>query len=189
MDERWAEWKEGYFPKAAVEIGGSWLSTWLTLAALVGATGLLNELLRNSSRVPYAMALRGTLPAQLARLHPRFGTPHVSIVVNAVGIAALIPFSFQELVQVDMFLYALALILEFGALVWLRRKAPEMARPYRVPFGIPGVIALAAPPVALSILSMALADSPTKLVSLAGIALGLLVYSAAGFRRKNQAAA
>lgn len=189
VDQRWGEWKEGYFPKVAAQIGGSWLSIWLTLAALVGAVGLLNALLCTSSRVPYAMALTGTLPAVLARLHPRFGTPWVSIVVNAAGIAALIPFSFQDLVQVDMFLYALALILEFGALVWLRRKEPEMARPYRVPFGMPGAIALSAPPVALAILSMALADNPTKLTSLAGIGLGLVVYSLTVSRRKNRVAA
>jgi len=75
-----------------------------------------------------------------------------------------------------MFLYATALVLEFAALIWLRLKRPEMSRPYRVPFGIPGVIAISVPPVALCLLSIVLSNGATKYVSLGGIAIGLLVY-------------
>jgi len=188
VDHDWAAWKEGYFPKVAAAIGGAWLGVWLTLAGLVSAAGLLSALLCTSSRVPYAMAGRGMLPAPLAKMHPRHDTPWVAIVVNAIGLAALIPFSFQELVQVDMFLYALALILEFAALVWLRFKEPAMTRPYRVPFGIGGVIALSVPPVLLCLLSIGLADGPTVWVSLAGIAVGLLVYYALNKMRQWGAA-
>jgi len=67
-------------------------------------------------RIPYALALQQTLPAAFAKLQPRFGTPWVAIVVNSTVVATLIPFSFQELIELDMFLYALALILEFAAL-------------------------------------------------------------------------
>jgi amino acid transporter len=138
--------------------------------------GLLNALLCTSARVPYAMAQRGTLPGNFARLHPRHATPWIAIIVNSVGVACLIPFSFKDLIQVDMFLYALALILEFAALAWLRVRRPAMPRPYRVPLGLPGVIALSLPPVALCLLSISLADALTKQVSIAGIAAGLVVY-------------
>lgn len=175
-DQNWANWKEGYFPIVAAKIGGGWLGTWLTAAGLVSAVGLFNALLCTSSRVSYAMAGRGMLPRTLARLHGRHATPWVSILTNSVGVAALIPFSFQDLVQVDMFLYASALVLEFAALLWLRLQAPDMPRPYRVPGGIAGVVALSVPPVALCVASMVLADGLTKLVSLGGIALGLIVY-------------
>jgi amino acid transporter len=185
VDSNWQSWEEGYFPKVAAAIGGPWLGAALAAAALVSAAGLLSALLCTSSRVPYAMAERGMLPAPLERLHPRYATPWVSIVVNALGVALLIPFSFQDLVQVDMFLYALALILEFAALVWLRLKAPEMPRPYRVPGGTAGAIALSVPPVILCVVSMALADLPTILVSIAGIVLGLIVFPLA---RRGRAA-
>ncbi len=81
-----------------------------------------------------------------------------------------------------MFLYALSLVLEFAALVWLRVREPEMARPYRVPLGTAGIIAFIFPPVALCLVSMALANNSTKLVSIAGIALGVIVYR---FRRET----
>jgi amino acid transporter len=122
------------------------------------------------------MAERGMLPRRLAALHPRYATPWLSILVNSLGIAVLIPFSFQELIEVDMFLYAAALILEFAALIWLRIKQPEMPRPYRLPFGMPGVIAISIPPVALCLMSIVLSNGATKYVSLGGIAMGLLVY-------------
>ena len=75
-----------------------------------------------------------------------------------------------------MFLYALAMLLEFAALIWLRIKEPAMSRPYRVPFGVPGVIALSVPPVALCVASIVLSNEVTRHVALISIAVGLVVY-------------
>lgn len=172
----WSQWKEGYFPSVAGQIGGAWLGIWLTLAGLVAAAGMLNALLCTSARVPFAMAERGMLPQPLSRLHERHATPWVAILVNSVGVSVLIPFSFQELIEVDMFLYAAALILEFAALIWLRIKDPNLPRPFRVPFGTAGVVAMSMPPMALCLASIVISDVATKYVSLGGIALGLFVY-------------
>jgi amino acid transporter len=176
VDTNWSAWKEGLFPKIAAQVGGGWLGTWLTIAGLASAGGMFNALLCTSSRVPFAMAKRNMLPRGLAALHAKHATPWRAIAVNSLGVAVLIPLSFQELIEVDMFLYAAAMILEFAALIWLRINKPEMARPYRVPFGVAGTIAISIPPVALCVLSIALANQATKYVGLAGIALGLLVY-------------
>ena len=176
IDPNSSLWKEGDFPKVAALIGGPWLGSALTLAGLVSAAGLLNALLCTSARVPFAMAERAMLPRALAVRHPQFATPWKAILVNSIGVAALIPFSFQDLIEVDMFLYAAALILEFAALVWLRIKRPEMARPYRIPLGMAGVIAISLPPVALCLISIALSNDATRYLSLTGIALGLVVY-------------
>jgi amino acid transporter len=176
VDANSATWKEGDFPKVAALIGGAQLGTWLTIGGLISAMGMLNALLCTSARVPYAMAVRGMLPQTLAARHKKFATPWKAILVNSLGIAALIPFSFQELIEVDMFLYAAALILEFAALIWLRIKQPELARPYRVPGGVAGVIAISIAPVALCLLSMALSNDATRYVSYAAIGAGLVVY-------------
>jgi amino acid transporter len=176
VDSDWTQWREGYLPKIAAKIGGSWLGIWLTAAALISAAGMFSALLCTSARVPYAMARRTMLPRALAATHPDYDTPWRAILINSVGVALLIPFSFQELIEVDMFLYAAALLLEFAALVWLRIKQPEMPRPYRIPYGTFGVIALCIPPTALCLLSIALANPATRYVSLGGVALGLIVY-------------
>jgi len=168
--------KDGDFPTVAQMIGGSWLGIWLTIAGLVSAAGMLNALLCTSARVPYAMAERAMLPRALAARHGKFATPSRTILINAIGITVLIPFSFQELIEVDMFLYAAALLLEFAALVWLRIKRPEMPRPYRVPFGLAGAIAISAPPVALCLISIGLSNEATRYVSLGVILVGLCFY-------------
>jgi amino acid transporter len=176
VDANWAAWKEGYFPKVAAQIGGPWLGSWLTIAGVVSAAGLLNALLCTSARVPFAMAERHMLPQPLRRLHPRYGTPWPAILFNSIGVSLLIPFSFQDLIEVDMFLYAAALILEFAALIWLRIRAPELPRPFRVPFGTAGVVAISIPPIALCLASIALSDDATRYVSIGGIALGLIIF-------------
>jgi amino acid transporter len=149
VDRQWDAWKEGHFPLVAAHIGGPYLGTWLMAAGIVSAMGLFNSLLCTSARIPYALAQQQLLPSVFAKLHPRFGTPWVAILVNSFVVALLIPFSFQELIELDMFLYALALIPEFAALIWLRLKEPQLHRPYRIPGGLPGVIVLSLPPVLL----------------------------------------
>jgi len=185
IDANSGSWKDGDFPRVAQMIGGSWLGIWLTLAGLVSAAGMLNALLCTSARVPYAMATRAMLPRALATCHAQYATPSRAILINSIGIALLIPFSFQELIEVDMFLYAAALLLEFAALVWLRIKQPEMSRPYRVPFGLAGAIAISVPPVALCLISMALSNDASRYVSLCGIFAGLIFYR---WRTKSSAA-
>ncbi|MBI3246490.1 MAG: APC family permease [Deltaproteobacteria bacterium] len=176
VDQHWEAWTEGYFPHVAAQVGGPWLGTWLTVAGLISAVGLLSSLLCTSARIPYALAVHDLLPAKLATVHPRYGTPWVSVLINSIGLALLIPFSFQEVIELDMFLYALALIPEFAALVWLRLQEPELPRPYRVPFGLPGAVALSIPPIVLCAVSMSLTSWPTKLVSGVGIGLGIAIF-------------
>jgi amino acid transporter len=182
----WSRWKAGYFPEVARQIGGGWLATWLALGGLFSAAGLFSALLLTSSRVPYAMAVRRMLPAPLATLHPRYGTPWAAILLNALGCALLIGWAsqadhergpFVTLLQTDMWLYALALALEFAALVWLRICEPDLPRPYRIPGGLPGVVVVSAPPLLLCGLSMAISPLPTQLLGMAAVLMGWLLYA------------
>jgi hypothetical protein len=54
-------------------------------------------------------------------------------------------------------LYTLALTMEFGALLQLRRAEPELRGPFRVPLGIPGLAVLAALPLSLMVTAVVLA--------------------------------
>ena len=116
------------------------------------------------------------LPRALAVSHRQLRHAVARDLINSVGVALLMPFSFQELIEVDMFLYAAALILEFAALMWLRIKRPEMPRPYRIPCGTSGVIAICIAPIALCLLSIALSNPATKYLGLGSIVVGLAVY-------------
>lgn len=188
VNTQWGEWKEGYFPTVASQIGGPWLGAWMTLAGLISAVGLFSSLLCTAARVPYAMAVRSMLPAPLATLHPRYGTPWVSIVLQSAIVSLLITFSFQELLEMDVFLYAFALIPEFAALVWLRIKEPDLIRPYRVPGGVLGTLTLSLPPVVLCLLTMSLAEPRTKIIGGGAVLSGLILAGIMVYRERQRVA-
>ena len=61
----------------------------ISAGALVGIFGTLNVIMLACTRLPFAIAIQGQLPAQLARVHRRFHTPHVSILVCAAIVLLL----------------------------------------------------------------------------------------------------
>ena len=67
-------------------IGGPWLGAWMTLAAMITNVALLNGTVLTSTRMPFAMAEDGYLPHALTRVHPRYGTPWIAIIVSAVDL-------------------------------------------------------------------------------------------------------
>jgi amino acid transporter len=58
-------------------------------------------------------------------------------------------FTFERLISIDLVLYGAALVLEFVALVVLRVKEPGLMRPFRVPGGFGGAVALGLGPTVL----------------------------------------
>ena len=71
----WQNWHTGFFSDAAKVIGGPWLGTWMMLAAMICNVALLNSTVLTATRMPFAMAEDGYLPAALTRKHSRYGTP------------------------------------------------------------------------------------------------------------------
>lgn len=146
----WTTWREGGWPeiaRAAVPGPlGAILASWVALAGMASALALFNALLLAYSRIPLVVAADGLLPGPLARTDAR-GTPRNAVLFSAVfySLFALAPFA--GLVVADVLLYALALFLEFAALIALRRREPSLRGPFRIPLGTGGVAALAALPV------------------------------------------
>ncbi|GLJ56142.1 hypothetical protein SUGI_1205170 [Cryptomeria japonica] len=75
---------------------------------------------------------------------------------------------------------------EFAAFMWLRFKEPNMYRPYKVPFGVLGVILLCLPPSLLLILVVVIASRKVMVVSLTAVLIGFLLYPCLGFVRKEK---
>jgi amino acid transporter len=139
----------GSWADLAGMLAGRWLQVALVAGGMMSAFGMFNALVLSYSRLPLAMARDGMLPRMFAREHGRSNAPWVSIVVLAAGWAACLGIGFERLVTLDILLYGASLALEFVALVALRISAPEMPRPFRVPGGRPGVVALGICPVLL----------------------------------------
>ena len=101
----------------------------------------------------------------------------------------LIPFG--ELLIADVLLYAYALMLEFGALIALRRKEPDLRGAFRIPGGRGFVIALASVPLGVLafVMGVSFRDGqyglPAVLGALAASGAGLLVYPVMAARRRR----
>src|SRR5438552_13732658 len=118
----------------------------LVLGGMISAFGMFNALVMSYSRLPLAMAQDGMLPKVFGKLHPRTRAPWVAIVVCAIGWACCLGLGFERLVTIDILLYGASLSLEFAALIVLRVREPELRRPFRVPGGTFGAIAVRIPP-------------------------------------------
>jgi len=130
--------KNDFGPLAAIAtaLGLAWLATLLYIDAIVSPadTGLIYTTV--TARVSYAMARNGNAPRPLAKTTHR-GVPLISLLVAFVlGLIVLLPFpSWQQLVG----FITSATVLSFAAgpvvVAALRRAAPELDRPFRVPGG------------------------------------------------------
>jgi amino acid transporter len=176
----WQAWTAGYFPVVGGNLAGEWLQLLLTFGGLVSAAGLFSALLLSVSRIPFVVARDGYLPKALTREHPRFGTPHISIIVSAIIYAIFCFGAFTSLVVVDVFVYSLALMLEFAALIALRLKKPDMPRPFKIPGGWWGLILVVLLPtlVVLFAVYQTVVDEGISALylSLAAAALGPITY-------------
>lgn len=105
---------------------GAWLVIWT-------AFGSLFSLLLGASRVPWAAAAEGNYFRPLARLHPRGGFPG-RVLLLLGGIACVC--CFFDLKAIIAALVALRIVLQFllqqVGVVLLRRKRPELPRPFRI---------------------------------------------------------
>ena len=135
----WQQWRTGYFSDAAALIGGHWLGLWMTLAAMIGNVALLNSTVLTTTRMPFAMAEDGYLPPILARHHKRYGTPSIAIVVSAVIYAALAVHTLGQLISIYVWLRAATTLLTVLSAWGMRRKHPELPRPFRIPVGAAGL--------------------------------------------------
>ena len=181
----WAEWKTGALPMLAGAVGGAWLGHAVAVGAVLSAAGLFLTLLLTNSRLPYVLARDGLMPASLAAIHPRFGTPWVAVIISAGLYAAFAAFSFKELIVLNVWLYSISLLIELAAFVVLRVRAPQMARPWRVPGGFAMALMVAVVPAALSLLAMATAGWLNTLAGVAAALTGPAVYAAVRMARRG----
>ncbi len=144
-------WTTGGWVDAGRLLGGEWLAAAIAIGGIISAIGVFNALMLSFSRLPLVMAEEGVLPKIFARLHPRTGAPWVAILVCAIGWAGCMFLGFERLVILDILVTGSSILLEFWALIGLRLREPGLPRPYSVPGGLFGVIAIGIPPLALMI--------------------------------------
>ncbi len=187
----WTTWTEGGWPQIALAAAGSagrWIAIWIALGGMISALALFNALLLSYSRIPFVLASDGLLPRRLAKLDLR-GTPRNAVIVSAVCYSLFSLVAFGGLVIADVLLYSLALFLEFGALIQLRKTEPTLRGAFRIPLGRKGVASLAAAPtiVLIGVIAISFRDGEYGLPAVIGaavaIAAGPVMYRLA--QRRN----
>jgi len=172
----WQKWHTGFFSDAARMIGGPWLGTWMTLAAMVCNIALLNGTVLTATRMPFAMAEDGYLPSVLTRRHTRYGTPWIAIVVSAMIYALLAWQSLGQLISVYIWLRSATTVLTVLSAWKLRRVRPEMPRAFVIPGGQWGLIYVVAAPVVMAIVALLGSDRFATIGGAIAMVLGPVVY-------------
>jgi amino acid transporter len=144
-----SDWDTGSWVDAARAYGGPALGAAVVAGGMVSAFGMYSALCLSYSRLPAVLADDGYLPRVLSRRFVRSGTPWVAVLVSSLAWMLTLGLSFERLVSLDILLYGTSLLLEFVTLVVLRVREPSLPRPFRVPGGIVGAVALGVGPVGL----------------------------------------
>ena len=118
---------------AARALFGSVGGTLVGALVLASILGTLNATILVGPRIPYAMALDGLFFRGVDLAHPRYHTPTVAIVVQALmAIGILLGLStFARALGYTTFAILLATMADVAALYRLRRVQPDRRRPYR----------------------------------------------------------
>ncbi len=172
----WPDWHTGFFSDAAKIIGGPWLGTWMTVAAMIGNVALLNSTILTTTRMPFAMAEDGYLPSVLTRKHPRYGTPWLAIGTSAVIYALLAWQSLGQLISVYIWLRSATTVLTVLSGWKLRKTRPEMTRSFRVPGGRAGLLYVVGAPVAMACVALLGSDRFATIGGAIAMLLGPVVY-------------
>jgi amino acid transporter len=180
------------------------------LLVSVGNAGGVGSTVAGIARVPFVVGIDRYLPAAFGKIHPRWRTPYVSIIVQALASGAVLLISqisetmrgaYQVLVDITILIYFIPFLYMFAAVIKLAKREDrnENKQAVLIPGGMTGVWLIAGLGFVVVLACMAVSmvppgDSSNKVLfeaklfigTLAAILLGLLLYWR-GAREKHTA--
>ncbi len=177
------------FPEIAQAIGqkfnpnnlnlAKFLGIIVTFSAVLSMTGLFVGNSLGAGRLPYALAEDGMMPLWLVRTHPKYGTPWIAILIAGILFSIFSLGTFAFLVVIDVFMDAVALLVQFAALWKLRFSRPDLPR-QKVPGGWAGLFLITLGPlfiISLAIVSQIIEEGWQSLgLAILMILLGVVLY-------------
>ena len=157
---------------------GAWGARAITIAAMLSIFGFVNVALLTNARVLFALGADGAFLPAAGRVHPRFGSPHIALVMIGVWSLVLLFGTGGEIgTLLDGVVFADWIFFGLGAasVFALRKSRPELPRPYKVlgyPL-LPGFFVLCA---AAGVVSAFVAHVSMSLIGTGMLVAGALVY-------------
>lgn len=162
--------------KAAAALWGPASAELVAALLCVSIAGGVSAMVWAGPRVYWAMAVDGVFPPFFKALAPSTGVPAHAMYVQSVWASLLIlTGTFEQLVIFSGFILSAFTALTIGAVIVLRRRRPDLARPYRVPFYpvLPAIVIL----VLLIVVGTSLVQRPFEsALGLAAILAGWPFY-------------
>ena len=148
----------------------------VSIAAMISIFAALNGSILTGSRVPYAAAREGYFFAAIGYVHPKFRTPGVSIaVLSAWACLLVLTGKYDDLFNLVIFASWILYGMTAAAVIVLRIKRPDLARPYRT-LGYPVVPILFVVGAFVLLVSTAIERPRESLMGIGLILLGLPFY-------------
>lgn len=153
-------------------IGGPIFGRLLLAAILISVFGTMNGMSLAGARIYYAMAKDGVFFKRLGNIHPTYHTPAFALIVQALWSSTLtLSGKYNELLDLVMFAVMIFYVMTVLGLFVLRRKQPQLERPYRA-LGypvLPALYILLASLISVAILHEKPYALPGLLITLSGI--------------------
>jgi basic amino acid/polyamine antiporter, APA family len=112
---------------------GSIGATLVSVTVLISIVGAINGCILTAARIPFAQAQDGLFFHRFGRVHPRFQTPAFAIVLQGLWTALLVlSGSYENLFSYSIVAAWIFYMLSVVAVFVLRRKLPDLPRPYRM---------------------------------------------------------
>ncbi|HWQ03426.1 MAG TPA: amino acid permease [Candidatus Nitrosotenuis sp.] len=168
---------KNFTASTAIErFAGANAAKWFTLALVCSALGTLNSSILSGARVPYAMAKEGVFFRVTAGVHPQYHTPGGALILQGIlaGLVVLTG-SFDELTDLYIFAQWIFYALTTSVVFWLRKKEPDLPRPYRT-WGYPVVPALFLIGAAALTVNLWMKNPGRSTAGIAFILLGLVFF-------------
>lgn len=162
--------------KSAASLFGTTAAGCVSVVVILSVLGALNGAIFAGARVTYAMAKDRLFFQRVGKLHPRFQTPAFAIGIQAIWSCVLaLTGTFEQLFTYAMFIGVLFWVIAAGAVFTLRRKYPDLPRPYKT-WGYP-VIPLVFILALSGVLLNALIEKPVEsLIGLVLTAIGIPIF-------------
>jgi basic amino acid/polyamine antiporter, APA family len=153
-------------------------ATLMTLAVTVSILGFIAVALMAQSRIAYAMARDGLLISAIGRVHPRFGTPYLAILIMGAWAVLLLIITRGKmggLLTANVFPSWIFQGLAAASVLVLRRREPELPRPYHV-VGYPLVPLAFVGAAIVGVVSAFVSAPGMSMVGVALLVTGVVVY-------------